>query len=572
MMRHRLSSLLYLWSLLTVSTAYITDIKLVSCDANHACANYPGYRKIPTDLNKGVNGADTVYLHYKEDMTEAPITDLQIVQGLNDSYIPHLAKWTKLKVDLNQREHSDDASSLWLYYTKDTSISKSPVTSIIVKEGTSPSVSADYKRIPVDLNKDIGGYHLYMYYSQDGPKDPISSITAKECFTDNCYIEGWERVEKDLNKGIVVGMSVYLFYKRSKTDDPVTDVIVLLNDQTSPEGYTKIDVNLNSIFRGDAIHVWYRTTPSNPDVLRDAVQDLAIEFGKPSVTPYGWQKINVDLNSAGNGKESFGEPTYLFIRKGYKELPKMDQLAFNQDGSFKIVQFADLHFTNEEGNCRDMPANVECKGDIMTIEYMERLLDKEKPDLVVFSGDNIKGTGVSDARAATFKFVEPVIKRKIPWTAVFGTHDDEADLTREELLEIMRRLPYSMVQHGLLDLPGVGNYMLNIFESNHEKANPMFTLYFLDSHSYIEGSQEEYDYIKLEQLDWLVHSSLRSQTSAGKLSAAAFFHIPIWEYHEEDSTNPPVVKLGDAMESVSSPEKNSISAFESFKKGKNTFV
>ncbi|EIE79124.1 hypothetical protein RO3G_03829 [Rhizopus delemar RA 99-880] len=111
-------------------------------------------------------------------------------------------------------------------------------------------VSAEYKRIPVDLNSDV---------------DPITAITAKECFTSNCYLDGWERVEKDLNKGVIVGMSVYLFFKREKTKDPVTDVVVILNDQTTPEGYTKVDVNLNSItFRGDSIHLWYKTsnTPS----------------------------------------------------------------------------------------------------------------------------------------------------------------------------------------------------------------------------------------------------------------------------------------------------------------------
>lgn len=35
--------------------------------------------------------------------------------------------------------------------------------------------------------------------------------------------QGWERVEKDLNKGVVVGMSVYLFYKREPKEDPVTE-------------------------------------------------------------------------------------------------------------------------------------------------------------------------------------------------------------------------------------------------------------------------------------------------------------------------------------------------------------
>lgn len=36
------------------------------------------------------------------------------------------------------------------------------------------------------------------------------------------------------------------------------------------------------------------------------------------MTPYGWRKINVDLNSSDDGKDGFGEPTFLFIKEGYK--------------------------------------------------------------------------------------------------------------------------------------------------------------------------------------------------------------------------------------------------------------
>jgi hypothetical protein len=45
---------------------------------------------------------------------------------------------------------------------------------------------------------------------------------------------------------------------------------------------------------------------------------LAVEFGKKAITPFGWTKINVDLNSENNGKDGFGEPTYLFMKKGFK--------------------------------------------------------------------------------------------------------------------------------------------------------------------------------------------------------------------------------------------------------------
>ncbi|ORE19452.1 hypothetical protein BCV71DRAFT_177620, partial [Rhizopus microsporus] len=145
--------------------------------------------------------------------------------------------------------------------------------------------------------------------------DPITAITAKQCFTSNCYMDGWERVEKDLNKGVVVGMSVYLFYKREKAKEPVTDIVVLLNDQSTPEGYTKVDVNLNSVtLRGDDIYLWYKTSND----IKNAIQDLAIQFGPRPVTPFGWEQIPVNLNSANNGKDGFGEPTYLFIKKGYQ--------------------------------------------------------------------------------------------------------------------------------------------------------------------------------------------------------------------------------------------------------------
>lgn len=47
-----------------------------------------------------------------------------------------------------------------------------------------------------------------------------------------------------------------------------------------------------------------------------------------------------------------------FFKKNVIELPKMDPLTFDSNGDFKILQLADLHFTNEEGICRDIPTDV----------------------------------------------------------------------------------------------------------------------------------------------------------------------------------------------------------------------
>ncbi|KAI8388188.1 Metallo-dependent phosphatase-like protein [Radiomyces spectabilis] len=544
--------------------AAITDLKLVTCDADRACPDYPGYKKLAQDLNQGT-GLTAVYLHVKDSEDAPPITNLQLVEG---SHPPVIPKWTRLPVNLNAKSTTTEADEnddhgLWLYYTKDTSISHNPVYSIIIKKGSHPTVSTDFTRLPINLNKGVVGETMYMFYSTDGPKDPISAITAKACFTNDCYMEGWYRVEKDANKDVFVGMRVYLFYKRDWKEGVVTDVVLVVDGQTAPEGYVRVDTDLNYVtLRGDSIHLWYKVkeNPSEED-RKNAVQELAIQYGSDTVTPVGWTKLDVDLNSKDEGSGSFGEPTFLYIRKGYTALPPQPKLVFDSNGSFKILQLSDLHFTNDQGKCRDVPATRECHGDATTIAQMEKLLDKEKPNLVVFGGDNIAGDEVSDARAATFKFAEPVIQRKIPWVAVFGETDDLGDLSREELFEVMRRMPYSMMNRAFLPASGVGNFALQIFSAMNATEHA-FTLYFLDSHGYLDSIKRTYMELQQDQMDWLLSTSTSFTKDDSTPNAMIFFHVPIWEFHDENGLYD--AKLGDQRESVSSPEKDDVAIIQTF--------
>lgn len=88
--------------------------------------------------------------------------------------------------------------------------------------------------------------------------------------------------------------------------------------------------------------------------------------------------------------------------------------------SFKVLQLADLHFGEffgkDEGNSQDG----------RTLKAVAAVLDAERPDLVVFSGDQITGENVplnADRKTLLGKLEEPLKKRGIPWATVFGNHD-----------------------------------------------------------------------------------------------------------------------------------------------------
>ena len=74
----------------------------------------------------------------------------------------------------------------------------------------------------------------------------------------------------------------------------------------------------------------------------------------------------------------------------------------------------------------------------VTVAFLNELLDIEKPDFVVVTGDNVhRGFEVRFQAVATNTFTSRVERRKIPWSAVFGNHDTDGGLSREGLLELM---------------------------------------------------------------------------------------------------------------------------------------
>ncbi|BFH65352.1 metallophosphoesterase family protein [Paenibacillus azoreducens] len=200
------------------------------------------------------------------------------------------------------------------------------------------------------------------------------------------------------------------------------------------------------------------------------------------------------------------------------------QLSFRQDGTFTIVQFTDLHWKNGEPE------------DYRTRSLMEMVLDEEKPDMVVFTGDVIYTGPVSpgytecqNPEQAFRDAVGTVEQRGIPWAVVFGNHDTEQHITREELIQVVMTHKHTLAESGPKEITGEGNYTVELVDA---EGKPAANLYFLDSGSVSPLEHVPYyNWIRRDQIDWLVKESERlNPDNQAKLPALAFFHIPIPEY------------------------------------------
>ena len=260
------------------------------------------------------------------------------------------------------------------------------------------------------------------------------------------------------------------------------------------------------------------------------------EFLRTSVCALPLSMIGVNNLNAQN--ETKTAVNYLETPEYKKNVGK---LKFNSNGKFKIVQFTDVHWK---------PGNEASE---VAAERMNEILDVEKPDFVIYTGDVAFDKPASKCYERAF---EPVIKRNIPFALTFGNHDDEQDMTRSEIYDFIKDMPGNMT--GTVDgLSGKSNFIIPILSSDGKKD--AFVIYGFDSLSYSPiKAAEGYDWIKQDQINWYRQCSAEfTKNNSGKpLPAMAFFHIPLPEFNlaarDEDS-----YLIGIRKEEACAPKVNS---------------
>jgi 3',5'-cyclic AMP phosphodiesterase CpdA len=224
-----------------------------------------------------------------------------------------------------------------------------------------------------------------------------------------------------------------------------------------------------------------------------------------------------------------------------------------EGASFKILQAADLHYTT-----LDAPdvawTGSKPNGGRKTLDWFDRALELEKPDLVVFTGDN---TTISPTIPALDTIYRVCSDREIPFAVILGNHDVEFVLTGREIMAYTQSFPYSVSQVGPEELAGAGNYFIDLIAKDQKTR---MRLFFLDSHGQMPGSKSDWDYIKPDQIDWF------KRHSSPELPSLVFFHIPppqvnlmvdpsLLKQPIRDSERVPFEKVGEAYER---PEPSSV--------------
>lgn len=232
-----------------------------------------------------------------------------------------------------------------------------------------------------------------------------------------------------------------------------------------------------------------------------------------------------------------------------------------------------MHFADGESTpCEDvLTEQVAGCSDLNTTAFVERMIQAEKPDFIVFTGDNIFGSDATDAEKSLNAAFAPAIASKIPWAAVLGNHDQESTLSRKGVMQhivqmkhTVSRLNPTVDSCNDLEIDGYGNYNVEVFgvegSSLHNKS--ILNLYFLDSGDYSTvPSIPGYGWIKPSQQLWFQRTSAKLQKAytsgpeGQKVPAPGlvYFHIPLPEFTSFDASNFTGVK----QEGISSASVNS---------------
>lgn len=198
------------------------------------------------------------------------------------------------------------------------------------------------------------------------------------------------------------------------------------------------------------------------------------------------------------------------------------EIHYNNEGTFKILQLTDLHLGA-------VPSN---ESDQKTYEGIEKVIKKETPDLLIFTGDilySLEEHQASNPKESLKHFITFINQFEIPYAYTFGNHDAEEKVTRSELHAVFDKYAKFLInKKHIYTVKDRENYVIELHGSKTKEVKQVF--YVIDSGDYSQTDYSYYAWVLFEQISWLKEKTAFYKRKDGVKNDLIFQHIPIPEY------------------------------------------
>lgn len=201
--------------------------------------------------------------------------------------------------------------------------------------------------------------------------------------------------------------SAYIHVQRKKEEELTSDDKVIIDVVVG-----RLDPGMNR--KGEADERWEkreaglwikRSAKKNAIDSKRTITAVDVLFGDDAVEArFGWEMPEKGTPLILDASAQMPS-AHITVRRGSQQDPYKPEPRIKDNGKFKIMQVSDMHLSTGVGVCRDMmqesPEGDKCEADTRTLDFVTRILEDEKPDLVVLSGDQINGDTAPDPQSVS---------------------------------------------------------------------------------------------------------------------------------------------------------------------------
>lgn len=214
------------------------------------------------------------------------------------------------------------------------------------------------------------------------------------------------------------------------------------------------------------------------------------------------------------------------------------ELKFH-NGEFRIMQLNDTQ-------------DVVLK-DVLQRDFFLKLVEQNKPDLIVFAGDQLTDFFPGATKKSLTKCIEnffPVVNEcGVPFVVTFGNHDHDWDDKGKFTLAEQEAF-YRQFENCINPTDGYSFGTFNLPIKSSDGKNTAFNVYVFDSNNKApEGVITGYEGVRADQVAWYnAKSAELKKANGGKVvPSLAFQHVPVKEINQFLDEIPFTEDLSDAV-------------------------